>query len=715
MPDETYQLLGTWEFNAGFVKDSQDLIISYGEDGENSLYLTPPNPKELTAIFESEDDYYAILLDNGKTVFIQEDRGGSVRCYVALNGKEAEQVAKGDGCHLLVNARRVLVSDVSGKGELSLKSYDLRGEKELVIFDDEPNIRNAAFQYNPDGNLLAVIVEDGDQARLRLINLKNAEILAESDLFVDVLNIGLATKGDGVSFMAENEDGLLELYTFEDNAQKLIASGSGLQAQFDPSGKNLIYLVSDEDDQQTIFSHPLGGKEDVEVMSGEKLSFDLLPSDAWFLIKEEDADRGELRLFSAKTDGSGLTEIFSDSDVTLNNLYSVKESDWLILEVANEDRLFNLFSTRIDSQEGEYILEDWAEVSLINLHARSNSLLLSGSEESGDDPILFTLDLSGKNDLIELDDDDIQRVVNVFFSANGKSVIYTVQSGNQYDDYEIRQVPVSGEDDYEVLYKEAILIDAGWASPDPFDTIWFSSPVYSSNVCPGAASLSLDATVNERLTSDLGETCFRFKAGADGEFTFFALGQDEQDLSFELVDKDGYYLASDDDSGPGQNPSLFWSNDSQPITVYLKVSGSTSQSLDFELTVKEGRYDPAFTTAVQISTDGSPVSGTVETADTVDLSAFSGAGDLYYFDGKAGQTVQLEVKVSGTTSSMDPLVALIEADQNLLGYDDDSGTDQDALLEYELPADGRYYVLVIDNQDAPGPDCFYTIQVSLSN
>jgi len=713
--DDSYHLLGTWEYSAGFVKDSKYLGIGYSEDEDRSLYLTPPNPKELNAIFESEDDYYSIILDKGKTIFIQEDRGGSIRCYISQNGQEAEQVARGDGCSLAVFGQRVLVSDISSKDELTLKSYDFKGENEVVLLDDEPNIRNTSFQYNMEGTLLAVIVEDGDEAKVRLINLKNAEVIAESNLFVDILNIGISFRGDGVYFMAENQDGVLELYTFESKAQKLVATGTGLQAQFDQTGKNLVYLVSDEDNQQTIHVHSLNGKEDVEVMSGENLSFDLLQDKDILLVKEEDLDNGDVTLSSAKADGSALVEIFSDSDVTLNNIYTLADSDRLLIEVANQDGLFNIFSTQFGSAEGQYVLEDWAEVSFINGNAKGTSLLMYGAEERGDDELIFLLDLTGKNELVELDDDDIQRVVSAVFSPNGKEIVYTVQTGDNYDDYEVRQVAISGEDDYEVLYKEAILIDAAWANLDPFDTIWFSSPTYSSNACPGATTLALDVKVTDRLTSDLGETCFRFKAQAETDYTFYAIGQDEQDLSFELVDMDGYYLSSDDDSGPGSNPSLYWTNDTETQTVYLKVAGSTSDTPDFDLTVTEGRYDPAFAAAVRISTDGSPVSGTVETADTVDLSAFSGAGDLFYFDGKQGQTITLKVIVSGTSSSMDPLVALIEANQNLLNYDDDGGTDNDALLEYELPSDGRYYVLVIDNNEAPGPDCTYTIQASLGN
>jgi hypothetical protein len=612
---------------------------------------------------------------------------------------------------LALYGNRILVTDISSKGELTVKAYDLKGENEIVLLDDEPDIRDGSFQYNNDGTLISVIVDNGDNVKLRLISIKNAEVIAESDPFVDILNVSLAYKGEAVYFTAENEDGTLQLYTLKAGEQRQVASGFGIQAQFDLAGKTLVYMVSDENAKQNIRVHPMGNGEDVDVMDGENLSFTLVTLKDILLIKEENQDKGDITLYSAKADGSALTKIFSDSDVSVNTIYNPTDTDRLLFEVSNQDGLNNVFATRFGNEEGQYLLEDWSALSFLNIH--NDTLVMSGAENSGDDTILFALDLTGKNDLVELDTDDIQQTLGTIFSPDGRKVIYTVQTGDNYDDYEVRQVPLNGKEDYEVLYKEAILIDAAWAKDIfPFDYIWFGSPMYSSNACPGAIALSLDATLTNQLKSDIGETCFRFKAQADKEYTFFAIGKDDQDLYLDLMDKDGNYLASDADSGPGYNPAIYWTNGTEPMTVYVKVSGSTSETLDFELTAKEGTFDPSMVSAILIPTDGSEISGTVENADLLDIGVYSGPGDLYYFEGQANQTIMIDAMVNGTSSSMDPFIALIDAKQNILGTDDDSGTDKNAYLSYDLPSDGRYYIIVIDQWNSSGPDYTYTIKVT---
>lgn len=711
-PDGKYYSLGSWGYSGGFVQNSNLVGLNYDEAGNKSLYLTKPNPKEITAIFESEDSFYALVLDNGKTVFIQEDRSTSERCYVSKGGKEAEQVAKGDSCTLAWVGGIVLTTEISSKGELTVLAYDLSSAKEVTLLEDEPNIRNNSFEYNPEGTQIVVTVEDGDQVKVKVISTRDGAVLAESDAFPDVLSVNTAYFGEVVYFIAETEEGGLELYTFEDGQQKLVASGYSILAQFDTTGKYLLYLAGDEENQQNLMVHPMKGGEDVAVLDGENLSFDLVPFQDTFIIQEESPEDEEVTLYSAKTDGSGLTKIYNEKDVYLNNIYYPKETDYLLIEAVNADNLSSLYAARFGSEDGDYILEDWSEISFFNINKNGNSLVMSGAEDSGDDTVLFTLDLSGKTDLVELDDDDIQSVVNAFFAANSRDILYTVKTGDNYDDVEIRQVPVTGKEDYETVYEETVLVGTSWATIEPFDYIWFSSPIQSSAVCPGAASLELDKTLTGQLSADVGELCYRFRAEADKEYTFFATGKDEQDLYLELLDKDGNYLTSDDDSGPGYNPSMYWTNGSEALTVFVRVSGNTSEAPELEVTAKEGMFNPGMASAVQLSVGGAAVAGMVDTPDVLELDVYSGAGDLYYFDGQANQTVIIDVKMDGTSSAMDPFVALVDSSLNILGQDDDSGTDVDASLTFTLPETGRYYILVLDVGNSSGPDYTYTVQVS---
>lgn len=478
LPDGQFHALGAPEMNSGFLQGSQQLVLGYQVDGDTRLYFTRPNPKDLQPVYEGDDDFYALILEDGKTLFIHEDRGSSERCYISQNGQEAGQAAKGDRCSISWSGNLILVSDISSRGKLTLTSYDLNGKNETVLLEDEPNIRPTSVDINRDGSWISLLVEDGDREKVRLISTRNGEVLAESEAFENILTWGSAWQGSAYYFIGETEKGELELYTFADQEQKRVASGASLMAQLDRSGENLVYLTGDEDDQQTLAVHPMQGGEDVTVIEGEELSFYLLTAQDTILIRERNIRDEEVTFYSAKTDGSGRTDIFSDAVVRVNNLYLAGDGGYLLVEVVNQDSLINLFAARLGSDEGDYLLEDWSAIQFLNLHTRSHTLLLSGEEDRGDDRVLFTLDLTGKQGQVDLDDDDIQRIVSAVFSANGKTVLYTVSTGPNYDDYEVRQVGLDGKEDYEVLYEEAILLDTSWSVMDPFDYIWFPSAYY---------------------------------------------------------------------------------------------------------------------------------------------------------------------------------------------------------------------------------------------
>ncbi len=272
---------------------------------------------------------------------------------------------------------------------------------------------------------------------------------------------------------------------------------------------------------------------------------------------------------------------------------------------------------------------------------------------------------------------------------------------------------IDGKDDYVVLYEEAILVDVQWDELEVFDSVYFTYPSVSKSFCPGAPTLALETETNGELKKDFGESCYRFKAEADQEYTFMASGTDTQNLFMQLYDREGMYLSSDDDSGVGFNPLLHWTNGELSQTLFIKVTGYAAEDLKFTITAKEGSYDPALEPAKELKTDGSVKSGSIELSDNLELTTmgYFGAGDLYYFEGKSGQTVTIEVLVS-TTSYLDPVVGLLSATQYFYDSDYHGGTENNAYLEYVLPEDGRYYIIVIDNYNRSGSGYSYTIKVT---
>lgn len=90
--------------------------------------------------------------------------------------------------------------------------------------------------------------------------------------------------------------------------------------------------------------------------------------------------------------------------------------------------------------------------------------------------------------------------------------------------------------------------------------------------------------------------------------------------------------------------------------------------------------------------------------------------DLYYFEGTAGQYV--DVRVNRTSQSFDPMVILADARGQILITDDDSGGNFNALIaNYRIPASDFYLVAVQSAVTAQGPLTTggYTLLVSSSS
>ena len=473
-----YRTIGRFGYAGGYVEGSPYLFLSYNDDGDMALYRTVPNPKELEPIFESDNEFFALSLDKGEIIFINEKRDNSKRCYVSIKGAKAKQVTKGDDCTVAATGKVVFLKEVSKDGELTIKSFDIQGENEVVLLDEEKDVRNNAYGYNDPGTIIFFVTDDGKTASIKIIDTSNGEVLAESDEHNNIRAYDRAFAGDEIWFVAENDDDELELYTLGANGETLIESGYSMLAALDKKGENLIYIVGDQDGDQTVFVHPMKGGKDIEIMDGKNLTMYLMLWKDTVLIKEYDPENEQTTLYSFNINGSNLAELFSESDIEVTSITSPLDTPHIFIWQKDDDGLFSIFATTLGSEEGDYILEEWASIAVLDISSDGKTLLLSGKEDSDDDRILFTIDLSGSNKLIELDDDDIVSVTSAVFTADNKAVVYNVKVGDDYDDYEIRKVKTGGDEDVEILFEEALLLDVEWKVMDNFDSYtYFLNPL----------------------------------------------------------------------------------------------------------------------------------------------------------------------------------------------------------------------------------------------
>ncbi len=114
--------------------------------------------------------------------------------------------------------------------------------------------------------------------------------------------------------------------------------------------------------------------------------------------------------------------------------------------------------------------------------------------------------------------------------------------------------------------------------------------------------------------------------------------------------------------------------------------------------------DPRQTVAEKEPNDGFSQAQEIHRADTVVGALHQPQNaDVFKFAGKAGEKIAIEVHASRYGSAFDPLVTLLNERGEILTVADDRQEDTDALIEATLPADGTYFVALIDAHDQGGP------------
>ncbi|MDB5319873.1 MAG: repeat-containing protein [Phycisphaerales bacterium] len=113
---------------------------------------------------------------------------------------------------------------------------------------------------------------------------------------------------------------------------------------------------------------------------------------------------------------------------------------------------------------------------------------------------------------------------------------------------------------------------------------------------------------------------------------------------------------------------------------------------------------------------GKSASGEYSTAATLPVTfggSFGARGDVdtFAFEGKAGQTIVIDVAAKRFASKADPVMTLFDPAGRPLGMSADDYADADPLLVRTLPADGRYTIRVNDLLGATTPLHYYRMSV----
>lgn len=145
--------------------------------------------------------------------------------------------------------------------------------------------------------------------------------------------------------------------------------------------------------------------------------------------------------------------------------------------------------------------------------------------------------------------------------------------------------------------------------------------------------------------------------------------------------------------------------DAKAVTLTVAGPGGESEYkplvADDTPAVKEKEPNDGFGQA-QVIPIPSAVDGTIQSErDT----------DVFRFDGKKGEKLRIEVVAAKYGSPVDAMIVLYDAGRRVIDSADDVAGSSDPSLGVTLPADGAYYLSVLDAHDLGGPNFVYRLVV----
>ena len=235
----------------------------------------------------------------------------------------------------------------------------------------------------------------------------------------------------------------------------------------------------------------------------------------------------------------------------------------------------------------------------------------------------------------------------------------------------------------------------------------------AASVCnESAPPIAIGDVINGSVAA-YTQNCYVFTASANQTLLFWV--DAPIDTLLILYDQNGMEIDRDDDSGGNYNPRLLTTL-SNAGTYYISIQGYGSNSGNYTLHMETAQPpEDAFTTAILLLPNTRTRDAITEN-DYIYLPTYDYTthGVVYYFDGTAGQTIQIDVFADSLGSSIDPTAYLFDSAYNSLTSDDDGGTGYDSLITFTLPSTGRYYIMVQDLSGDFGDASSYFFEILLT-
>ncbi|GBC77222.1 putative subtilase-type serine protease [bacterium HR08] len=247
-----------------------------------------------------------------------------------------------------------------------------------------------------------------------------------------------------------------------------------------------------------------------------------------------------------------------------------------------------------------------------------------------------------------------------------------------------------------------------------------------NNTLATANLITPDVTVIGTLTPTGDVDVFAFEGSAGQQVTIDVDAQSltpksPADTVVTLYDGNGRPLAENDDESVDTRDSL--------LRFTLPAAGRYA----FQIRDAAGRGGPSFAYRARVTlTGGAPPGRIIESEPNNSLAQANaitpnatirgtldptGDVDFFSFQAAAGQRVRVDIAAKRLTppSAADTVVALFDSSGRKLAENDDRASGQlDSLLEFTLPAPGRYFFSVRDFGNKGGPAFTYEATVTLT-
>ena len=430
---------------AAFVPEANRIILWYADGNDIRVEQMKIGDDAPTEVMEANNDasVFGYFEADPFVIYLTETSDfDSYRCYVSLDGAEAQRMARSNRC---INNENGVVLLEFDRDAMTVTLVSLDGEDETVILDEVEDT-GGTIRFNEDLTTFAYMELGRRDVQLFLIQPGDEEGEAIGDEFAVVDGFGFLPDGETIYVISkpDEDDDEVGLYingTGDALLEALDISLVGLSKD----GDHAVFFTENED-EMAAFVYSIKDETITEVVEEDAVSMKGFVDDDRFLLKTQNGD--DEVLLSVSSDGSEVIELLDTDDYEILSVYLNVAAKQLLVQLRDQDSADTLFVTSWDEEDGYFLLEEWYAITLMN--ASDESLIFSGREDEGDDVALFSIPWEADASEIELDDDAEFGYRNVFFTKNGRSIYYTaLEEGLQ--DTEVRLSLVDGSEKPELL------------------------------------------------------------------------------------------------------------------------------------------------------------------------------------------------------------------------------------------------------------------------